>query len=185
MTQTSDVSSAKTDGRRVPYPEPPFAGKLGRTVPESTPAYPQRVAAPDGSPNIVVIMLDDIGFGQAGVSGGPVPTPHMDSLGERSATLNRFHTTSLCSPTRAALLTGRNHHHVGFGTIVEGSTGFPGYNCAIPNTAATVAATLKLIVLSGPATGEPADCRETDDSGSRFDAGAPQALRPGRCRSSQ
>jgi arylsulfatase A-like enzyme len=144
VTQTSDVSSAKTDGRRVPYPEPPFAGKLGRTVPESTPAYPQRVAAPDGSPNIVVIMLDDIGFGQAGVSGGPVPTPHMDSLGERSATLNRFHTTSLCSPTRAALLTGRNHHHVGFGTIVEGSTGFPGYNCAIPNTAATVAATLKL-----------------------------------------
>ena len=144
VPRTSDASSTKPDGDRIPYPEPAFAGHLGRTVPESTPAYPERVGAPDGAPNVVVIMLDDIGFGQAGVSGGPVPTPHMDALGASSAMLNRFHTTSLCSPTRAALLTGRNHHHVGFGTIVEASSGFPGYNCAIPNSAATVAETLKL-----------------------------------------
>jgi arylsulfatase A-like enzyme len=128
----------------VPYAEPAFTGHLGKTLAESAPAYPERPAPAAGAPNILLIMLDDIGFGQAGVSGGPVDTPFMDGVRDDSAVLTRFHTTSLCSPTRAALLTGRNHHRVGFGTIVEGSTGFPGYNCALPNTAATIAATLTM-----------------------------------------
>ena len=114
----------------------PFRSRSRRTL--------GRVTAPAGAPNILLILLDDIGFGQAGVSGGPVPTPHMSALAGQAAQLTRFHTTSLCSPTRAALLTGRNHHRVGFGTIVEGSTGFPGYNCALPNTAATFAKTLAM-----------------------------------------
>jgi arylsulfatase A-like enzyme len=143
MTEPQDPGPTDP-GNALPYPAPPFTGKIGRTVADSSPAYPERVSAPEDAPNILLILLDDIGFGQAGVSGGPAPTPHMDAFGVSAATLNRFHTTSLCSPTRAALLTDRNHHRVGFGTIVEGSTGFPGYNCAIPNTAASVAATLTM-----------------------------------------
>jgi arylsulfatase len=139
----AEPTAPRTDSS-IPYGQEAFSGSIGKTISESRPSYPQRVAAPAGAPNILLILLDDIGFGQAGVSGGPVPTPHMSALAGQSAQLTRFHTTSLCSPTRAALLTGRNHHRVGFGTIVEGSTGFPGYNCALPNTAATVAKTLTL-----------------------------------------
>jgi len=143
------MTSVSSDRSAIPFAESGFTGSIGKTFPESSPAYPERVGPPAGAPNILLILLDDIGFGQAGVSGGPVPTPNMDALAGRSAQLNRFHTTSLCSPTRAALLTGRNHHRVGFGTIVEGSTGFPGYNCALPNTAATVA---KVLTLNGYST---------------------------------
>jgi arylsulfatase A-like enzyme len=128
----------------IPQPQAPFAGKIERNYKDSTPAYPDGVQAPAGAPNILMILLDDIGFGQAGVSGGPVPTPNMDALAGRGTKYTRFHTTSLCSPTRAALLTGRNHHRVGFGTIVEGSTGYPGYNCALPPSAATIGKTLTI-----------------------------------------
>src|SRR6478609_19043 len=110
---TTDPVHAVQDRSAIPFAESGFAGSIGKTFPESTPAYPERMTPPAGAPNILLILLDDIGFGQAGVSGGPVPTPHMDALAGRSARLNRFHTTSLCSPTRAALLTGRNHHRVG------------------------------------------------------------------------
>ena len=128
----------------IPRNQSPFMGKIERTYKHSTPDYPERAEAPAGAPNILMILLDDIGFGQAGVSGGPVPTPHMDTIAGRGTKFTRFHTTSLCSPTWAALLTGRNHHRVGFGTIVEGSTGFPGYNCALPPSAATIGKTLTL-----------------------------------------
>lgn len=88
-------------------------------------------------------MLDDIGFGQAGRFGGLIPTPNIDKLAARGVTYNNFHTTGISSPTRAALLTGRNHHQVGFGTISELSTGFPGYNSVWPKSVASIAEVLK------------------------------------------
>ncbi|MEU8794880.1 arylsulfatase [Streptomyces sp. NPDC048643] len=124
----------------IPYPDPPFTGHIGRTYQDSTPDYPQPAGPPAGAPNVLLILLDDIGFGQASVSGGPAATPHMEALAATGVSYNQFHTTSLCSPTRAALLTGRNHHRVGFGTITEGSSGYPGYNCALPRSAASIGA---------------------------------------------
>lgn len=122
----------------IPQPDPPFGGTIGHTYKDSTPAYPQPVRAPAGAPNVLLVLLDDIGFGQASVSGGPAATPHLEALAATGVSYNQFHTTSLCSPTRAALLTGRNHHRVGFGTITEGATGYPGFNCALPRSAASI-----------------------------------------------
>ena len=112
----------------LPKPEPPFGGKIGPTYKESREDYPQPIKAPAGAPNVVVILIDDLGFGQPGTFGGPVPTPNLDRLAAGGLRYNQFHTTGICSPTRAALLTGRNHHQVATGTITELSTGYPGYN---------------------------------------------------------
>ncbi|MBO2656070.1 arylsulfatase [Shewanella algae] len=120
-----------------------FSGKIGKTYDQSKSDYPQPIKAPEGAPNIVVILLDDLGFGQAGRFGGLIPTPNMDKLAARGVTYNNFHTTGISSPTRAALLTGRNHHQVGFGTISELSTGFPGYNSIWPKSVASIAEVLK------------------------------------------
>ncbi len=120
-----------------------FNGKIGKTYDQSKSDYPQPIKAPAGAPNVVVIMLDDLGFGQAGRFGGLIPTPNMDKLASRGVTYNNFHTTGISSPTRAALLTGRNHHQVGFGTITELSTGFPAYSTIWPKSVASVAAVLK------------------------------------------
>ena len=127
----------------LPKPAPPFKGKIGTTYKDSQQDYPQPVKPPAGAPNIVVILLDDVGFGQTGTFGGPVPTPHLDKLASQGLRYNRFHTTAICSPTRAALLTGRNHHQVATGTITELSTGFPGYNSLWPRECASVAEVLK------------------------------------------
>ena len=94
----------------LPYPPPEFNGKIGTTFEDSDEDYPQPLKAPEGAPNVIVVLLDDVGFGQAGVTGGPIPTPAMDQLASNGITYTRFHTTGICSPTRAALLTGRNHH---------------------------------------------------------------------------
>ncbi|NIY92130.1 arylsulfatase [Vibrio diazotrophicus] len=120
-----------------------FNGKIGTTFDQSKSDYPQPIKAPEGAPNVVVILLDDLGFGQAGTFGGLVPTPNIDKLASRGVTYNNFHTTGISSPTRAALLTGRNHHQVGFGTISELSTGFPGYNSIWPKSVASIAEVLK------------------------------------------
>lgn len=120
-----------------------FNGKINKTFDESKSDYPQPIKAPDGAPNVVVIMLDDLGFGQAGRFGGLIPTPNIDKLASRGVTYNNFHTVGISSPTRAALLTGRNHHQVGFGTIAELSTGFPGYNSVWPKSVASIAEVLK------------------------------------------
>ena len=98
---------------------------------------------PPGAPNVVVILLDDVGFGQVSTFGGPVPTPALDKLAARGLRYNRFHTTAICGPSRAALLTGRNHHNCGSGFLVEWATGFPSYNCMIPKTTATIGEVLK------------------------------------------
>jgi len=105
-----------------------FKGVINKTSTNSTPDWPKNPQAPAGAPNIVLILLDDVGFGATGTFGGAVSTPNLDQLASQGLKYNRFHVTGLCSPTRAALLSGRNHHRAGFGTVVEGATGYPGYN---------------------------------------------------------
>jgi len=122
----------------IPKPAPPFAGVIGRSVDRSKPAYPRAVRAPEGAPNVLLILTDDVGFAATSTFGGPVATPNLDKLASRGLIYNRFHTTAICSPTRAAMLTGRNHHMVGSGLVTNLATGFPGYNGIIPRTAATV-----------------------------------------------
>ena len=99
---------------------------------------------PAGAPNVLIVLLDDVGFGASSAFGGPCWTPVAERLAADGLTYNRFHTTALCSPTRQALLTGRNHHSVGMGGITEIATSAPGYNSIRPNTAAPLAETLKL-----------------------------------------
>src|ERR1700722_9275552 len=103
----------------LPTPAPPFNGLIGRKASESRPDFPKAVTAPKGAPNVLLIMTDDTGFGASSTFGGPVPTPNLERVHQNGLCYNGFHTTALCSPTRAALLTGRNHHSVGFGNISE------------------------------------------------------------------
>ena len=109
-----------------------FQGVVGRTIEESTPAWPQPIRAPDGAPNVLFIVLDDVGYGQISCFGGLCETPNLDRLAENGLRYSNFHTTALCSPTRSALLTGRNHHTNAMAGIVEFPAGFPGYTCEIP-----------------------------------------------------
>ena len=127
----------------LPHPEPPFKGKIGRTVKESTADFPKEVQAPAGAPNVLLILTDDVGFGASSTFGGPIPTPTMDRLAQNGLRYNEFHTTALCSPTRAALITGRNHHSAATGNIMEFATGYPGYNSLMPRTVGTVGEMLK------------------------------------------
>ena len=134
----------------LPQATPTFDGIQGYTVPDSTPSPLRLASAPAGAPNIVLILLDDVGFGTCGTFGGPVPTPALDRVAAHGLRFNQFHTTALCSPTRAAMLTGRNHHTVHMGGIPEGANVFPGYDSIIPKEAASVAEILKQ---SGYSTG--------------------------------
>ena len=111
--------------------------RIGRTIAESTPAFDPLPRPPEGAPNVVVVVLDDLGFGQLGCFGSDIATPTIDALAAGGLRYNRFHVTSLCSPTRASLLTGRNHHAVGMGFLTDIPTGFPGYNGRIPPSAST------------------------------------------------
>jgi arylsulfatase A-like enzyme len=128
---------------KLPQPDPAFEGKIGQTFEDSTADYPRGVTAPKGNPNVLIILLDDVGFGMCSTFGGPVPTPNLDKLAQNGVSYTRFHTTALCSPTRAALLAGRNHHSVGTGVIIELGTGFPGYSGKIPKSCALVSQTLR------------------------------------------
>ena len=119
----------------LPNPDPPSRARSAR-LQDSTPDYPQPVKAPKGAPNVLLILLDDVGFGMCSTFGGPVPTPHMDKLAKNGLKYTRFHTTALCSPTRGALLAGRNHHSIGTGVIIEMGTGYPGYTGIIPKSTA-------------------------------------------------
>jgi len=104
--------------------------------------YPTPPAAPPGAPNVLVVMTDDVGFGASSTFGGGIPTPNLDRLAASGLVYNNFHTTAICSPTRAALLTGRNHHAVGFGTVADLARPEPGYNSIIPKGAGTIAQVL-------------------------------------------
>jgi len=131
----------------LPLPPEPFQGKIGLTYKDSEAVKPQlKIPATFGlkdPPNVLIILLDDVGYGQMGTFGGGIPTPTMDRVANNGLRYTRFHTTALCSPTRAALLTGRNHHSVGSGVIGEAGTGFPGYSGIIPSSAATFAEVLR------------------------------------------
>lgn len=131
------------DGSVLPIPEAPFAGIIERTFEGSKQDYPELVRPPQEAPNVVLILVDDLGFGQPGTFGGPVPTPEMDALAQEGLRYTRMHTVAVCSPTRAALLTGRNHHQVGFGSITELASGYPGYNTVWPRETASIAEILK------------------------------------------
>jgi arylsulfatase len=141
--QDTKDQAAAAIGTQLPKPDPLFKGKIGDTYKDSTPDYPQPVKAPKGAPNVLLVLLDDVGFGMCSTFGGPVPTPHLDKLAKNGLTYNQFHTTALCSPTRAALLTGRNHHSCGTGVIIEMGTGYPGYTGIIPQSTSVVAQTLR------------------------------------------
>src|SRR5262245_20403591 len=128
----------------LPRPVFRFPGNVGRTFLDSDPAqFPQPVQAPKDAPNIVLILIDDAGFGQFSTFGGAVPSPTMDKLAAEGLRYNRFHTTALCSPTRAALITGRNHHSAASGVIGETATGYDGYTSVLPRSAGTVGEVLR------------------------------------------
>jgi len=139
LTSPSLADTAKV----LPIPQPSFQGKIGITYQESKPDFPAPITAPKNAPNVLLVLLDDVGFVQASTFGGPVETPNLTRLAEKGLRYNQFHTTALCSPTRAALLTGRNHHSVGTGVVEELGTGFPGYTTILPKSAATVAEVLR------------------------------------------
>ncbi len=143
FAQDGKTERTQSDGLQLPKPDPEFKGKIGETYKDSTPSFPQPLKAAKGSPNVLLILLDDVGFGMCSTFGGPVPTPYLDRLANNGLKYTRFHTTALCSPTRAALLTGRNHHSCGTGVIIEMGTGFPGYTGIIPRSTALVSETLR------------------------------------------
>jgi arylsulfatase len=128
----------------LPRPDFRFPGEIGRTYIDSDPAqFPQPVQAPKGAPNILLILIDDAGFGQFSTFGGGIPSPTMDRLAAEGIRYNHFHTTALCSPTRAALITGRNHHSASFAGITEVATGYDGYTCVLPKDCGTVGEVLR------------------------------------------
>lgn len=141
--ETTETQPAPPAGTQLPQPDPAFTGAIGEIYKNSTPSYPQPVKAPKGAPNVLLILLDDVGFGMCSTFGGPVPTPHMQRLADNGLKYTRFHTTALCSPTRGALLAGRNHHSVGTGVIIEMGTGFPGYTGILPRNTALISQMLR------------------------------------------
>lgn len=114
-------------------PDQEFHGRVGRTYDESEPWWPEETRAPEDAPNVLMVVLDDVGFGQLGCYGGLIDTPNIDRLADDGLRYNNCHTTALCSPTRSCLLTGRNHHSNNMGVVAEFSTGFPGYTGDIPH----------------------------------------------------
>jgi arylsulfatase A-like enzyme len=145
ITGTPGSPSATTtiDGKQLPPPDPQFGGVIKEKASESTPWWPPRVVPPKGAPNVLLIMTDDQGFGAPSTFGGVIPTPAMDRIAKDGLRYTNFHSTSLCSPTRAAIITGRNHHSAGFGVVGEVATGFPGYDSIIPIEKGTIGTILK------------------------------------------
>jgi len=144
--QSISVAASDTDWDRTVLPRPPqpFEGIAKRSLEGSVPSFTQSVKPPSGAPNILLVLIDDAGFGNPSTFGGPVATPTFDKLAAEGLRYNRFHVTALCSPTRAALLSGRNHHSVGFGSIAEIPGGWPGYSTNWPTSAASIAKILQL-----------------------------------------
>jgi arylsulfatase len=143
----------------LPIPDRPYAGPVYEDAKDPDAKFPpiEPLRPPAGAPNVLVVLLDDVGFGASSAFGGPCATPTAERLAAGGLKLNRFHTTALCSPTRQALLTGRNHHTVGMGGITEIATSAPGYNSIRPNTCAPLAETLKL---NGYSTAQFGKCHE-------------------------
>jgi len=140
VTGTLGAPSATTsiDGKQLPAPDPEFGGEIKNGALDSKPWWAPRIVPPKNAPNVLLIITDDAGFGVPSTFGGVIPTPTMDRIAKNGLRYNNIHSTALCSPTRAALITGRNHHSAGFGVISEQSTGFPGYNSIIAKDKATI-----------------------------------------------
>jgi arylsulfatase A-like enzyme len=140
VTGTPGSPSAKTtiDGKQLPPPDSKFGGVIKEGALQSKPWWAPRVVPPKSAPNVLLIITDDAGFGVPSTFGGVIPTPTMDEIANEGLRYTRMFSTALCSPTRAALITGRNHHSAGFGVISEQSTGFPGYNSIIDKDKATI-----------------------------------------------
>src|SRR6516165_5485070 len=130
ITGTPGSPSATTTipGTQLPAPPPKFGGVINESATQSKPYWPPRLVPPKGAPNVLLIMTDDQGYGVSSTFGGVIPTPTLDRIAANGLRYTHMHSTALCSPTRAALITGRNHHSVGFGVITEAATGFPGYD---------------------------------------------------------
>src|SRR5689334_24560816 len=128
------MAEEEIDRASLPIRRPPFPGATKRTLEGSEPDWAQatHVQPPKGAPNVLLVLIDDAGFGNPSTFGGPIQTPNYTRLAEGGLRYNRFHVTALCSPTRAALLTARNNHAVGFGSVGEFSSGFPGYTAMLP-----------------------------------------------------
>jgi len=143
----------------LPIPDQPRKGLVLFDAKDPENKYPpiNQLRPPKGAPNVLIVLIDDAGFGSSSAFGGPCNTPTAEMLASEGLKFNRFHTTALCSPTRQALLTGRNHHTVGMGGITEIATGSPGYNSILPNTCSPLARTLKL---NGYATAQFGKCHE-------------------------
>ena len=143
----------------LPIPDRPVPGLTTYDAKDPDTAYPpiESLLPPEGAPNVLIILIDDVGFGASSAFGGPVSTPNAEKLAAGGLKFNRFHTTALCAPTRQAMLTGRNHHSVGMGSITETATSAPGNSSLRPNTKAPLAMTLKL---NGYSTAQFGKCHE-------------------------
>ena len=136
-------ATATIDGRYLPPAPQPFRGEINPNAAQSKPYWPTLTVPPKGAPNILLIMTDDVGFSAPSTFGGVIPTPALDRVAKAGLRYTAFHTTALCSPTRAALLTGRNHHSVATGVVVDQATGYPGYNSVIPRDAVAIGEILR------------------------------------------
>ena len=143
ISGTQPNMTITVEGSQLPAPPPKFGGVIKETADKSKSWWPPRVVPPKGAPNVLLIITDDVGFGAPSTFGGVIPTPALDRIANDGLRYTQFHSTALCSPTRAALITGRNHHSVGFGQVSETSTGFPGYDSVITSAEGTIGAILK------------------------------------------
>jgi len=148
-TPGSPGATTTISGKQLPAPDPKFGGVIKDNAMQSKAWWAPRIVPPKQAPNILLIMTDDSGFGVPSTYGGVIPTPAMDRIANAGLRYTQIHSTALCSPTRAALITGRNHHSAGFGVISEQSTGFPGYNSIIPKDKATIG---RILLENGYAT---------------------------------
>jgi arylsulfatase A-like enzyme len=155
MAQGPDVQSRSN----LPIPDEAYAGAILYDAKNPDAKFPpiQPIQPPEGAPNVLIVLIDDVGFGASSAFGGPCNTPNFDAVAADAVKYTRFHTTALCSPTRQALLTGRNHHSAGMGGITEIATSAPGYSSLRPNTMAPLAETLKL---NGYSTAQLGKCHE-------------------------
>lgn len=139
----SPSATTTIQGDQLPAAPPKFEGKIERNAAQSKPYWPSRIVPPKGAPNVLLIMTDDVGYGAPSTFGGVIPTPALERIAANGLRYTNFHSTALCSPTRAALITGRNHHSAGFGVVAEQATGYPGYDSFITRDKATIGKILK------------------------------------------
>src|SRR5712672_3029259 len=142
-TLGSPSATTTIQGDQIPAPPPKFGGVIKEIAKDSKPWWPPTIVPPKDAPNVLLIMTDDQGYGVSGTFGGVIPTPGLDRIAKAGLRYTQFCSTALCSPTRAALITGRNHHSVGFGVISELSTGFPGYDSVMSPEKASIGTILR------------------------------------------